>query len=304
MDYDCAVIGAGPSGLYSGTYLGRFLRRTVIYDGGKPRASWIPGTYNFPGVSDWITGLDLLKQMRRQCEHYAEIICERVISISGSYGDFTIETDRSKASARVVLLAAGAFDIPPDVPEPERHKGSTIRHCAVCDAYEARGRRLAVFGWGSRAARQAVWLTQYTRDITVLTTGHGLQGVNSKLTSCLSRHGIPVIDVPVEAIETHGDELGTIRLSDGSAIEGVFRGYSAMGLKPNSELAAQMGAELDGEGFVKVNGRQSTNIRGLYAVGDIVARQVAQISTGFGNVAVAATDIHNSLLVADGVFEP
>ena len=297
MDYDCAVIGAGPAGLHCGTYLGRYLRSCVIFDGGRPRASWIPATHNFPCFPSGLPGNELLAKLRQQTLMYgAQIRRERVASIEAVDGTFTVRTDSSDTVVRKVVFATGVWDIPPHVPDADHYKGTTIRHCPICDAYESRGRKLVLFGSGNHAAMEALWMAHYSDDPAILTCGHGTRSeIDPQLLKRLDEKGIPIIEQPVVGIEENGDELGTVLLEDGAKIESVFRGYSTMGLKPHSDVARKMGIGLDPEGYIKVDQDQQTNMPGVYAVGDIVSGDVAQIVVAFGHVAIATIHIHNSL---------
>lgn len=299
MDCDCVVVGAGPSGLYCGTYLGRCRRQVTIFDGGKPRAGWIPRTHNFPAFPEGISGIELLQLMRQQCEQYgAEIRQERVLSISGQDKDFIVKTVEHELRTSKVVLATGVYDIPPDIPNAEHYKGATIRHCPICDAYEAIDKRVVVIGPGTHAARLTQWLLNYTADVILLTNDNeGRSAINPKMTQKLDECGIPIYGAKIAKIEEEDGILGTVTLEDGTEISGVFRGYSAMGLKPNSELAESIGAQLDAGGYIVVNDHQCTTIRGVYAVGDVVSNQIGQLSVGMGHAAKASVAIHNSLLV-------
>ena len=298
MDTDCVVIGAGPAGLMCGVYLGRYLRSVVIFHCFKSRAEWIPVTHNYPGFLEGITGPDMLKLLHRQAEMYGAIIRqERVCEIRQVEDGFIVRTTEGETSTGKIVIATGVQDIPPDIPNAVRFKGTTIRHCPICDAYEARGKKIVVFGWDNHAFKETLWLSHYTSDLILLTTGHASEEhVLAKLQEDLAERNIRTMDQKVVRIEEDGPLLGTIYLDDGSKIEHVFRGYSAMGLKANSELAASVGVVLDEHGYIKVKGPQRTSVEGIYAVGDIVSGQVAQISVAVGNAASAATAIHNSLL--------
>ena len=297
MDCDCVIIGAGPAGLHCGTYLGRFLRSVIVFHGGKSRAEWIPVTHNFPGFPQGITGPDLLRLLKRQAErHGAEIRREHVSSVEGTDGAFVVRTPRTETRTRKIVLATGVQDIPPEVPNARHYKGRTIRHCPICDAHEARGRKLVVFGSGDRAARMAIWLSHYTSDLSLLINPGTKSDIPDDLLNLLEQYRIRVIEQRVVAIEERNQQLGTILLENDTRIENVFRGYSAMGLKPNSELAAAMGVELDPQGYIKVDSDQRTNLPGIYAIGDIVSGQLGQLSVAVGHAAIASIAIHNSML--------
>jgi thioredoxin reductase len=98
--------------------------------------------------------------------------------------------------------------------------------------------------------------------------------------SRLAEKEIPVLNTRVTGIEEHGRELGTLYLEDGSRIDGVFRGYSTMGLEPKSALAASLGAELDENGYIKTDADHQTTVTGAYAIGDVAGRSIADRASG------------------------
>jgi len=297
MDCDCAIVGAGPAGLHCGTYLGRYLRRAVIFDGGRPRASWIPVTHNFPCFPQGLPGREMLEFLRKQAAMCGgEIRSEKVLSIGGSNNDFHLQTSDGVVTSRKIVLATGVYDIPPEIPNADRYKGTTIRHCPICDAYEARGRKIAMFGHGDRGASETLWMMHYSRDLTLLTCGHSADEIEPSLRKKLRDAGIPIMEQKVAGIEEKGDELGAVILQDGTRIEEVFRGYSTMGLVPNNDLAKQMGIELDDKGYIVVDADKRTSVEGVYAAGDIVSGDVAQVVVGMGHAAIACISIHNALL--------
>lgn len=296
MDFDCGIVGAGPAGLHCGTYLGRYLRSAVMFDGGRPRASWIPITRNFPCFPAGVTGTSLLNCLREQALMYgAEVRAGKVNAVEGTDGEFVIRTEDSAVTVRKVILATGVWDIPPEIPNPERYKGLTIRHCPICDVYEARDRKMALFGHGNHAALETMWIAHFSRDLSLVTCGHSRDEIRPALLEQLSQAGIPVFEQEVTEIREKGDELGDVVLDDETVIEDVFRGYSLMGLKPNSELAANMGLELDQAGYIVVDADQQTSMKGVYAAGDIVSSDVAQVVVGLAHAAIATTHIHNRL---------
>jgi thioredoxin reductase (NADPH) len=298
MDADCIVIGGGPSGLHCGTYLSRFLWKAIVLNGARSRASWIPVSHNFPAFPEGITGFELLELLRVQTLEFGTTIKdERAVEVTGEDGNFSVKTNRSTLTAKKIIFATGVYDIPPDIPNPSHFKGNTVRHCPICDAYESRGKRTVVFGWDAHAVKVTLWLSRYSMDIALLTTGHASrEDIHKWDMDAMDRHGIPLYQGRVAVIEEHGDELGDVVFEDGSRIKDIFRGYSAMGLHPNSEVAAAMGVSVDARGFINVDRKQCTNIPGVYAVGDVAGSDVGQLCVGMAHAVIASTDITNHLV--------
>lgn len=295
---DCLIIGGGPAGLTAALYLARFNRRFLIVDGGSPRAAWIPKSHNIPVFIKGISGQDILTHQRQHAEKYgAPILSGSVTALHKMPDHFVavIETrndGNGQLRAKQVLLATGAIDIEPDLPNlPNAVQNGLVRYCPICDGYEAQGKKIAVIGYGDRGLREAVFVARtYSRDVTLLTLGQGLD-LNEKQQERVRRHGVKVIHEPIASLDTEGDRIEAMRT--GSGIEHRFDVlYSALGLKVRSDLGLSLGAGHDESGALIVDDHNRTCIDGLYAAGGVV-KGLDQIVVAMGHAAIAATDIHN-----------
>ena len=143
---DCLVIGAGPAGLTAALYLARFQRRFAVADGGNSRAIWIPRSHNIPFFAQGIPGPDLLARQRVSLEGYgAEIVAGSVRRLERSGPGFaaavrTARGEERRIEARRVLIATGAVDVDPGLPNlPNAIQRGLVRYCPICDGYEASG---------------------------------------------------------------------------------------------------------------------------------------------------------------------
>ena len=194
--------------------------------------------------------------------------------------------------ARRVLLATGADDVEPDLPElPDAVRRGLVRYCPICDGFEARGKRIAVVGHGDRGLGEAVFVARtYSGDVTLLTLGQGMD-LDAGERERIDRHGIKVVHEPVTGLDTKEGRITVLRTADGE--EHRFEVlYSALGLKLRSELALELGAKHDGTGALVVDEHNRTTVPGLYAAGGVV-RGLDQVVVAMGHGAIAATDIHN-----------
>lgn len=290
---DAAVIGAGPAGLTAAIYLARFHRQFVVFDGGEPRAGWIPRTYNHPGYPDGVTGPELLDRIRRQAERFgATIVSERVIKLERHAGLFELSTQRRRVRARNVLLATGVKDRSPlngDVAPAV--KAGLVRICPICDGYEAAAGRIAVLSDCALGAREALFLRHYSDALTLIHVGEP-SALPEKERSALAELGVEVVEAHVDALNI---DLAANCVTCATPAKGPFHTvYLAFGVDPTRELAAGLGAIDDASGRLLVDDHQQTSIPGLYAAGDVV-RGLNQISTAEGEAAIAATAIHNRL---------
>ena len=292
--WDCAIIGAGPAGMTAATYLGRFLRRTLVIDDGESRMRRIPTTRNVPGFPDGIAGEALYMRLHAQAERYGAMLStgriERILFVDGG---FQLATAEQTYAAHTVLLATGAQLSEPDIDcLDEGVARGVIRYCPICDAYEARGRRIAVLAGRPGAISEAVFLRRYSESIALLWTMDGRPTQQDLQTA--EQHGIDVAEQAVQGLQF--DQRGSTSLGDGRSFDVV---YVCFGCAPRSALAASLGARLSGEGGVVVDRHQRTSVPGLYAAGDVL-QGLDQIASACGQAAIAATAMHNDLRAWEG----
>jgi thioredoxin reductase (NADPH) len=295
---DCVIIGGGPAGLTAALYLARFGRRFLVVDAGDSRASWIPTSHNIPVFADGISGQEILARQREHIARYgAQIVSGTVTALRKIEEGFAVSFGESarislEVRARRVLLATGADDVEPDLPDlPDAIRRGLVRYCPICDGYEARSKRIAVIGHGDRGLGEAVFVARtYSRDVTLLTLGQGMD-LDADEHERVEKHGIEVVHEPVDSLDVEGDKITVLRTVGGE--EHRFEVlYSALGLKLRSELALGLGAKHDGTGALIVDEHNRTTVPGLYAAGGVV-RGLDQVVVAMGHAAMAATDIHN-----------
>jgi thioredoxin reductase (NADPH) len=168
--FEVGVIGGGPAGLAAAIYLARFLRSVVVFDAGDARATMISKTRNCPGFPDGIAGKELLERLRDQAERYGAVIASaRVESAQKENGSFILSGKGGLMRFSRVILATGIVDKAPPIPRLRKSiADGTIGLCPVCDAYEARGKRIGVVGPEQRALQEALFLSHFGKSVALL----------------------------------------------------------------------------------------------------------------------------------------
>ncbi len=257
-------------------------------------------THNAPGFDSGIVGTDLLERMTRHAEKYGALLIEaRVAEVAQSDGLFTLTGNNGAAwSARAVILATGLElnQIPLDsaVHEAAIARG-VLRYCPVCDGFEHKGQRIAVLGCDISGASEALFLSGFSDDVTLVPRRNADLSPNER--NDLERAGICVLADPVSRFEPLDKAM--ILHFDGAGEPLAFDVlYPALGSRPRNRLAKMLGLAIDEAGNVAASAPFGTEVSGVYCAGDLVDG-LDQISVAMGHGAIAATKAHNWLRECD-----
>jgi thioredoxin reductase (NADPH) len=290
---DCVVIGAGPAGTMAALYLQRFCRDVVVIDAGSSRTRYIDSSRNCPGFPYGIGGKELLERLRQQADtHGVEVVNDRVIRVRlAPDGRFAVDSASDTWLARSVIIATGVVDRLPRWPQVENaiHQG-LVRLCAVCDAYEAEDKRIAVYGTAADGVGHAAFLRTFsTRVSLVLPPGARLAPDARAQAAAL---GITLLHAPEDKCSL-ADGAFCVETADG--VRHLHdRVYISLGAAAQTSMVDGVGVLMVEEGEVQVDDKCETSVAGIYAIGDAVSA-LNQIGVAFGHAAIAATAIHNRL---------
>ena len=268
--YDLIVIGAGSAGLPAGMYAARYKLRTLVIGellGGALTQSHC--VENYPGYKS-IPGTELMDLFREHAlTSGAEVITGRVTGISGSFGDFTVTTDRGDTyKSKALLIAQGNQYRKLGVTGEEKFIGSGVSYCATCDGNFFRNREVAMVGGGDSAVTEALYLAEICARVHVLVRRDTFRAEKVWLDKLLAHPHI-TIHYNTEVSEIQGG-FGVERLilknGETLAVDGIF---IAIGNEPDTRLFAEYNLAKDGEGYIQVDAAQMTSVPGIYAAGDI-----------------------------------
>jgi thioredoxin reductase (NADPH) len=296
---DCLIVGGGPACLVAAVYLARFRRNALVVDAGASRASLIPTSHNLAGFPQGITGEDLLERQRQHAVRYGAEIVAGIVTCLEAEDGFAAKVQRqdgqaSRLRARTVLLAAGAIDVEPELPDLfDAVARGLVRHCPICDGYDAIDQKIGLISWSGECAGEAAFLRTYSPDVTLLSLGRRLE-LTDEERRVLQAQGVKLEEEPVARIIIKEKRIAALRFDSGR--EQVFDTlYSALGTRVRADLAVQLGADTDADGTLLTDAHQRTSVADLWAAGDVVSG-LNQLAVAFGQAAIAATDIHRELL--------
>ncbi|HOJ92439.1 MAG TPA: thioredoxin-disulfide reductase [Dictyoglomaceae bacterium] len=295
-EQDVIILGGGPAGLTAGIYAGRNLLKTLIIEktsvGGN--AILTEKIDNYPGFPEGITGEELAKKMETQAKKFGVKILEsdvQRIYVEGYWK--IIETSNGTYRSLSLIIATGTRPRRLEVPGEDKLRGKGVSYCAVCDGAFFTGKKVAVVGGGDSALEEAIYLTKFAEDVTIIHRRDTLRAErivqqkafsNSKI-KFLWSHIIKAIEgekkverLILEDLKTH--EIKTF------PVDGVF---IYVGLIPNTELFKGI-LNLDPNGFIITDEKMQTSVPGIYAAGDVRGKVLRQLVTAVADGAVAAIE--------------
>lgn len=294
VHYDCIIVGGGPGGLVAALYLGRFRRRVLLVDAGKPRARWIPRIRNLIGYAHGLSGPELLRRLRKQVQLYPHVqFLSGTAQIRRAKKGFLVEVGDQKFSAPNVILATGLKDLQPDLPNIKKLRAKGILgYCPICDGYDHAEQRVALFVKNSRCLKKIKFISDLCPNLTIIPTQ---EVVFSPAVLKLARHRkLKILERPLRGLDydDKNKKLEVMVAGRYKPIKFDFA-YVVMGVDFDTTATQKLkGLKRVRDGYIQTNSHQETSISGLYAVGDCV-NALAQVSVAIGQAALAATRIHN-----------
>ena len=299
--YELVIIGGGPAGLTAATYAGRARVRTCLLTGNLPggQPASTAGVDNYPGFPDGIDGAELAERFQSQAARFgSKIVADAVTEVDFSEPPFDIRTSRRQYQAQTVIVATGAAPRRLGVPGEDKFYGRGVSSCATCDGFFYRDKRVIVVGGGDSAVDEALFLTKFAEEVTVVHRRDELRATKIYQEKAFAN---PKMDFVWNSVveEILGDQTVTgVRARNVSnqhteviPADGVF---IYIGMEPKSDLFAGQ-LELDKRGYIVADQHQRTNIPGVFVAGDVQDPHYRQVVIAAGTGAVAAMEAERYL---------
>jgi thioredoxin reductase len=277
---DAVIVGGGPAGLSAALVLGRARRRVLVVDTGRPanaRSNAIGGLLAQGGVAPD----DLRRTGREQLADHptVEVRDGAVLDAAQLAEGFAVTVEGGETvAARSLLLAHGLRYDPPPLPGIEPLWGRSVFHCPFCDGWEVRDRPLALHGSGPEAARSALVLAGWSRDVLLCTDGPArLNGERA----ALEKAGVRLRETPIRALAGREGRLQRIEFDDGSFEERDALFVRTRRGQPNG-VAAALGCRLTPGGTIETDGDGRTGVPGVYAAGDAATERLRSVANAIG----------------------
>ena len=306
----CLIVGAGPAGYTAAIYAARALLHPVLIRGLTPggQLTITADVENYPGYADVIQGPWLMDQMQDQAAHVgAELVDDIVISADLSSRPFKLVCDSGQVwFAETLIIATGAQAKWLGLESERKYQGYGVSACATCDGFFYRGKDVVVVGGGNTAVEEALFLTKFADSVTVVHRRDEFRAERILQERLFAHPKIKVVwNHAVEEIVGSTEPMGVtgVRIRDvrdGFVSElkcdGVF---VAIGHAPASELFSGQLATKAG-GYLNVTpGAVSTDIKGVFAAGDVTDDVYRQAVTAAGMGCMAALEVARLLAEED-----
>jgi thioredoxin reductase (NADPH) len=302
---ECLIIGSGPAGYTAAIYAARADLKPVVYTGMKPGGQLTDTTEvdNFPGYPEGTNGPEMMVDMQKQAERFGTDVrfgyatkCE--FSTDGSF--HKIEIDGNKVVlAKTVIISTGASAKWLGLESEERLNGFGVSACAVCDGFFYKGQEVVVVGAGDTAAEEATYLAKLCTKVTMLVRKDAMRASKAMQHRVANTANITVL-YNTETEEILGDKgVEGVRIKNnksGSISEVPCTGFFvAIGHKPNSDLFVEQ-LDMDKVGYLLTKPDSTeTNIKGVFAAGDIQDKIYRQAVTAAGSGCMAALEAERYL---------
>ena len=296
--YDAIIIGGGPAGLTAGIYLSRARMNTLLIEKALPggQAVLTEIIENYPGFPEGVGGPELMQKMEEQAIRfglkieYGEAVEVSIINHKENKVKI-VKINNQKYYALAIILTSGAEASKLGIPGEEKLRGRGVSYCATCDAPFFKDQKIVVIGGGDTAIEEALYLTKFVREVTLIHRRDRLRATEILQERVLANKKInfawdSVVTKILGKEKVEGVLIQNKKTGEKKEIfcQGVF---IFVGYIPNSKFLKDL-VKLDQKGYILTDDNMMTSQEGIYACGDVRKKILRQVVTACGEGATAA----------------
>lgn len=277
--FDIIIIGMGISGITAGIYAKRSNKKVLLIDKGMPGGllNNIDTISNYPGLID-VKGPDFAASLESQVKELEiPYVLEEVKELKINDDIKEVITTKNAYKTKKVIIAVGRKPKYLGLDNERDLLGKGLSTCAVCDAYFYKDKDIAIVGTGNSALGEALYLANIVSHIYLINRRDGFRGEEMLVEKVKNNSKIEIIyNANIIKMNEEDGKLKSITLDNDKELDvaGVF---IYVGYKPATEFVPE---ELkDSEGYVIVNEEFESNVSGIYAIGDVIRKNVYQLVT-------------------------
>ncbi len=303
----CLIIGSGPAGYTAAIYAARANLKPVLYQGIQPGGQLTITTEveNYPGYANGVQGPDMMVDFEHQAKRMGtDIRYGLATEVDFSASPLKVQVDEELwIEADTVILATGASARWLGIESEQRLNGRGVSACAVCDGFFFKGKDVCIVGAGDTAAEEALYLSKICNFVHMFVRRDEMRASKIMQQRVLSTSNIKVY-WNTEVDEILGEEkVDSVRIKNNKTgkneVIPVSAYFVAIGHQPNSDIFKGW-LNMDESGYIKViTGSTKTNIKGVFAAGDLQDKVYRQAVTAAGTGCMAALDAERYLSILE-----
>src|SRR5438309_7279437 len=165
------IMGSGCAGHTAALYAARANLKPLVLEGHEPggQLSLTTLVENLPGFPEGILGPELVENMRKQAARFgAEYRIGHVVAADLSKQPITVTVGKETIQTRTLIIATGASARWLGLPNEQALIGRGVSSCATCDGFFFSGKEIAVIGGGDSAMEEALFLTRFATQVTLI----------------------------------------------------------------------------------------------------------------------------------------
>jgi len=295
--YDVVIIGGGISALGAAIYCGRFQLKTLVI--GEKLGGTIILTddiSNYPGFKK-ITGMELFDKIKEHAKDYnIEILEKKVFKVEKHTTCFHVLTRQEVYKTKTIIFATGTEWRKLNIPGEKEFANKGVHYCALCDGAIYKDKIIGVVGGSDSAAKEALLLAEYGKKVYIIYRKEKIRAEPINLERVEKNKKIEIIN-NTNIKEIKGDKFVNSIILDkpykGSKEFKLDALFIEIGHIPISELVKQIGVKTNQKGEIITNKEtSSTNIKGVYACGDVADNKFKQAITGVAEGVIAAYNVY------------
>jgi thioredoxin reductase (NADPH) len=292
------IVGSGPAGLTAALYAARADLRPIVIEGAEAGGQLMLTTdvENYPGFPDGILGPELMMKFREQAERFgAEFVTADVDRVDLSASPFGAWVGTTEYRSEALIISTGASARMLGLPSEARLLGHGVSTCATCDGFFFREKDIAVVGGGDSAIEEALFLTKFANQVTVIHRRDELRASKIMQDRAFAN---PKVAFKWNSVVTDVGGDGTVdvvhlrdTVTDDASELDVGGLFVAIGHDPNTKLfAGQVDLEENGYIVLPQAGSTATSVEGVFAAGDVADHVFRQAVTAAGTGCMAAIE--------------
>ena len=301
LSSEVLILGSGPAGLTAAIYAARSNLNPILVHGLQPGGQMTITTdvENYPGFKDVIQGPWLMEQMQLQAEAVGtKFYYDTITDVDLSNRPFICKGDSgNQYTGKTLIISTGAQARWLNLPSEDKYKGFGVSACATCDGFFFKNKKVAVIGGGNTAVEEALYLTSHAKKVYIIHRKDEFRAEKILQKRIFENSKIQIIwNSTVEEIlgTDNPNCVNGIKIKnqinkaiESIEIDGVF---IAIGHTPNTNLFKNQ-LEINNSGYIKTESDSTkTNIKGVFAAGDVQDSLYRQAVTAAGTGCMAAIE--------------